>query len=91
MIQYADDTIILCSNVNLKFSAIEINRYLQIINEYYSLWKIKINIGKLEFIVFRNPSPKCGKRILNREKYIKIKINDTYSFKTNKLSWNLSN
>lgn len=83
ILQYADDTIIYSTALNLKHSEIDINQHLEQLKKYYHKWKIKINQEKCEYIIFRTPSPQCGKQILKREKNITIKIGN-YKLKQKK-------
>lgn len=49
--------------------------YLKEIADYYDLWKVRLNPSKSEAIIFREPSPLCGRNIIARENDIKIEIN----------------
>lgn len=86
-IQYADDTVIYMSSKSLTHANLELNNHLNMLNDYYKLWKIKLNIEKCETIIFRNPSPICGKNILAREKEIAIKIGNTKIKNTKKVKY----
>lgn len=74
-IQYADDTIIYNTANTLTEATDNVNKHLQQVQQYFDLWKIKLNTDKCVTIIIRNPSPTCGKNILAREKNVVIKIN----------------
>lgn len=74
LIQFADDTSTYQSAKSLKVAARQINNYLKVLAEYYAKWKVKINPGKSEAIIFRRPSPYCGRNIISREKALKIEF-----------------
>lgn len=54
LISYADDTALLCSSTkwNIKLLRKRLTAGLEAIEKYLSVWKIKINSGKTEFIIF---------------------------------------
>lgn len=75
LIQFADDTSTYHSSDSMELSTGIVNGYLKVLADYYNRWKIKINPSNSESIVFRRPSPYCGKNIMEREKNLKIEVN----------------
>lgn len=85
--QFADDTATYHSSRTLVSAAKHINEYLKEIADYYNLWKIRLNPSKSEAIIFREPSPWCGKNIISRENHIKIEINSITIPKKKKVTY----
>lgn len=85
--QFADDTATYHSSRTLKSAAKRINEYLKEIADYYDLWKIRLNPSKSEAIIFREPSPRCGRNIIARERNIKIEINSVIVPKKRKVKY----
>lgn len=74
---YADDILILTSTNDIKQAETTLNGYLKTINDYLSLWKIKLNLDKCEYINFKG----YGKNTISRSLKSKltkmnIKVND---------------
>ena len=49
---FADDTALYVSSWRIRLAVGKLQSYLNILLEYFQLWKLKINIDKTEFIVF---------------------------------------
>ncbi|GBM82442.1 RNA-directed DNA polymerase from mobile element jockey [Araneus ventricosus] len=51
---FADDTAILARNKNHNYIQIALNRHLKTLEDWFTKWKIQINAGKTEAIMFTN-------------------------------------
>ncbi|GBN46928.1 RNA-directed DNA polymerase from mobile element jockey [Araneus ventricosus] len=51
---FADDTAILARNKNHNYIQIALNRHLKTLEDWFAKWKIQINAGKTEAIMFTN-------------------------------------
>lgn len=84
---YADDTIVYSSHEFPIIASKTVEKHIQIINDYYQSWGIKINSPKTEMICFRNASGKGPEGVARESKNIKIKINDTTILPKNTLKY----
>lgn len=73
-LQYADDTLLYVSTFNLFDGQERINRYLTELQSYYEKWKMKLNPGKAEAIVFRGTCKQHTKKVSRDCKNVKIVV-----------------
>lgn len=73
-LQYADDTLLYVSVRNLQDGQNRLNSYLTTLLAYYTEWKIKLNVGKSEAIVFKGLNNQHSKSININHKNVKIMV-----------------
>lgn len=96
MLLYADDIILAYSDARAKTANKKINEHLEILNEYFSKWKLKLNIDKCRAIIFKgvrkklypnartyNPSVGIGSDIIENTsnlKYLGVILNEKMQY-----------
>lgn len=73
-ILYADDVIIICTTRNIKYAQEIINKYFKKIENYFTEWKLKLNIDKCESISFIGHYKDLQRNIRKMAKDIKFNI-----------------
>lgn len=73
-LQYADDALLYVSTYNLFDGQERINKYLTELQAFYTRWKMKLNPGKAEAIVFRGTSKQHTKKVARDCKNVKIVV-----------------
>lgn len=77
-ILYADDIIVYCSSRNIDYAKNVMNQFLNKIYNFFSDWKLKINITKCESIAIIGNYKDLEKKIRKKAKEAKFKINNDY-------------
>lgn len=75
IIQYADDTLVFCRDVCPVEACKTLESFLIILNNYYKKWGISINPNKSQLIIFRAPSPACGRGVPTQSRNAHVSIN----------------
>lgn len=75
---FADDIVIYSTTKNLAFANTAMNNYLNTLQNYISIWKLKINMKKCEAISFVGHYTDLSKEIRRNALKIKLKIKDEY-------------
>lgn len=85
--QFADDVVLSVQSVLTDMVQIELNDYLNKINEYFIKWKIKINVDKCEEIAIVGNVIQTPQKLRKRAKNIELKIDNKIIKKTEKLKY----
>lgn len=75
-LQYADDTLVYVTVRKLQDGQNRINAYLKTLQEFYTLWKIKLNPGKAEAIVFKGHNKQHSKQINNTHRNVRLTVDN---------------
>ncbi|XP_075162896.1 uncharacterized protein LOC142235529 [Haematobia irritans] len=73
-ILYADNCLIYAHNKSPSLALQHASEHLQLINEFYKKWGIKINAGKSEAICIRNASGKCPRTVVPESKTLRTSL-----------------
>lgn len=85
--QFADDTLIMAQTTLSDLAEVELNSYLNKINDYLSKWKIKVNTGKCEEISILGNTKQTTQSVRRKAKTIELKIDNKMIPKTDKLKY----
>lgn len=76
-LQYADDTLVYVSTLNLQDGQNRLNSYLSELLTFYEKWKIKLNPGKAEAIVFKDGNRYHSRGVNRNHNNVKVMVNGT--------------